>query len=102
MAGAVGTVRYGVQGHRLASALMERWPESVPCVSALCFLLNPTVVVLRWEDLSQDCDLLRKGVQCPRVTRCPGTSVGCQELSGRLLCLCSPVSFVVLEGFLWR
>lgn len=33
VAGAVGTVRYVVQGHRLAAALMEWWPESllVPC-----------------------------------------------------------------------
>lgn len=64
MAGAVGTVRYVVQGHRLASTLMEQWPESVSCVSALCFLLNPTLVVLRWEDLSQDFDLLREGELC--------------------------------------
>lgn len=64
MAGAVGTVRYVIQGHRLASTLMEWWPESVSCVSALYFLLNPTLMVLRWEDLSQDFDLLRKGEPC--------------------------------------
>lgn len=63
-AGAVGTVRYVVQGLRLASTLVEQWPESVSCVSALCFLLNPTLVVLRWEELSQDFDLLREGELC--------------------------------------
>lgn len=61
MAGVVGTVRYRVQGHRIALTLMEWWPESVSCVNALYFLLNPTLMVLRWEDLSQDFDLLRKG-----------------------------------------
>lgn len=63
MAGAVGAARYMVQGHRLASALLEWWPQSVSCVD-LCFLLKPTLVMLRWEELSQDFGLLRKGELC--------------------------------------